>query len=237
MGSQNDHLNTPTQERMSELMTVKSSARRLQSEGGAASELGQQQSVPLDQAQAIVQSWPEAPKMAAEKLLKHYGAPNEATPTKLFWYRTDPWSRIELTADEVLHSFPTLHVDYLTQYVDYPISADKAADLVKFDGSVIVDRTAGQIGARCDNEAANTLTLNLAVEIMEGRRTVEDAREVFAETLAAYALGRDAPYAERLLFESRSGTADPDEEILRGAMVEQLGEKLKDAFGKGDTPQ
>jgi hypothetical protein len=237
MGSQDDHLNTPTQERMSELMTVKSSARRLKSEGGSASELGQQQSVPLDQVQATVQSWPEAPKKAAEKLLKHYGAPNEATPTKLFWYRVSPWSRIELTADEVLHSFPTPHVDYLTQYVDYPISADKAADLVKFDGSVIVDRTAGQIGARCDNEAANTLTLNLAVEIMEGRRTVEDARELYAETLAAYSMGRDAPFAERLLFEPRTGTADPDEEILRGAMVDQLGEKLKDAFGKGDTPQ
>jgi hypothetical protein len=124
-------------------MTVKPSARRLQAEGGAASEVGQQQSVPLDQARAIVQSWPEAPKKAAEKLLKHYGAPNEATPTKLFWYRRGPWSRIELTADEVLHSFATLHVVYLTQYVDYQVRADKAADLVKFDGSVIVDRTAG----------------------------------------------------------------------------------------------
>jgi hypothetical protein len=237
MGSNDDHLNTPTQQRMSELMTVKSSARRLQSEGQSASEVGQQQSVPLDQAQAIIQEWPQAPKKAGEKLLKHYGPPNEATPTKLFWYRVGPWSRIELTADEVLHSFPTLHVDYLTQYVDYPINADKGADLVKFDGSVIVDRTAGQIGGRCDNEAANTLTLNLAVEIMEGRRTVEDARQFYAETLAAYTMGRDAPYAERLLFDPRKGTADPDQEIIGGAMVDQLGEKIKDAFGKGDPPQ
>lgn len=237
MGSNEDHLQTPTQERMSELMTVKSDARRLQSEGSSTSELGQRQSVPLDRAQEIIQAWPPASKKGAEKLLKHYGAPNEATPTKFFWYRVGPWSRIELTADQMLHKFPTTHVDYLTQYVDYPINPDKIADLLKFDGSVIVDRTAGQIGGRCDNEAANTLTLNLAVEVMEGRRSVEDAREFFAETLAAYSLGRDAPYAERLLFDPSTGTADPDEEIIQGAMMNQLGEKVKDAFGAGDPPQ
>ncbi|MDP9402755.1 MAG: hypothetical protein M3P85_05350 [Actinomycetota bacterium] len=53
----------------------------------------------------------------AEKILDNYGAPNEATPTKLLWYRVGPWSRMELTADEVVHNFPTPHTDYLTQYV------------------------------------------------------------------------------------------------------------------------
>ncbi len=79
-----------------------------------------------------------------------------------------------LTADEVVHNFPTPHTDFLTQYVDYPVPAAKASDLLAFDGSVILDRTAGQVGARCDHEAYNTLTLNLAGEIIEGRRTVAE---------------------------------------------------------------
>jgi hypothetical protein len=83
---------------------------------------------------------------------------------------------------------------------------------VDFDGSVIVDRTAGQIGARCDHEAYNTLTLNLAVEIMEGRRTVEDARRLYGDTANAFVLGRDAPYAEGLLFQPPTGeTGDADD--------------------------
>lgn len=238
MGSNDDNLNLSTQERMRSLATTKASARRLESEGSSASELGRQQSVPLSDAQAIIAEWPEAPKGEATKFLDHYGPPNEATATKLFWYRTGPWARMELTADEILHKFPTPHTDFLTQYVDYPVNAENAADLVEFDGSVIVDRTAGQIGARCDSEAANTLTLNLAVDIIESRRTVEDARHFFAETLAAYAMGRDAPYAERLQFDPPSGsTADHDEAIIGNAMLDQVGEKIKDAFGAGNPPQ
>ncbi len=145
---------------------------------------------------------------------------------------------MELTADEVLHHFPTPHTDYFTQYVDYPVRADKASELVAFDGSVIIDRTAGQIGACSDHEAFNTLTLNLAVEIIEGRRSVDDARRLYAETAAAYSMGRDAPYAERLLFTPPTDrTADPDEAILAESMGHQMVEKVKDALGAGDTPQ
>ncbi|MDP8908743.1 MAG: hypothetical protein M3N47_06420, partial [Chloroflexota bacterium] len=36
-----------------------------------------------------------------------------------------------------------------------------AATVAHFDGSLIVHRTAGQVTATCDNEAANPLTVNL----------------------------------------------------------------------------
>lgn len=174
--------------------------------------------------------------MTAKAILERYGAPHEATPSKLLWYRIGPWARMELTADEVVHNFPTPHTDYFTQYVDYRVPASKASELIAFDGSVIIDRTAGQIGARCDHEAYNALTLNLAVEIIEGKRTVEDARRLYAESASAYAMGRDAPYAEGLLFDPPTReTADPDEAIAAGAMAHQAVVKLKDAFGKGQT--
>lgn len=237
MGSEDDNLNIPTHERMGSLATAKASAKELQAQGAVANEPGTKQTLSLQQAQAIISSWREAPKKAAEKILDHYGPPNEATPTKLFWYRVGPWTRMELTEDEVIHNFPTPHTDYLTQYVDYPVPAAKASELVAFDGSVLLDRTAGQIGARCDHEAYNTLTLNLAVDIIEGKRTVEDARHMYGETAAAFSLGRDAPYAEGLLFEPAGPQiADPDEAIIGGAMGRQTIEKVKDAFGPGDPP-
>lgn len=237
MGSKDDSLQMSTPERMQALATTKTSAKRLEAEGRSASELGQQQSITSSEAEEIVADWPAAPKGMAEKLLECYGPPNEATPTKMFWYRKGPWARIELTADEVIHNFPTPHTDYLTQYVDFPVPVSKAAELLEFDGSVIIDRTAGQIGARCDAESANVLTLNLAVEIIEGRRTVDDARNLYAESIAAWSMGRDAPYAERLLFEPRMGSGDPDEGIIGNAMMDQLAEKMKDLVGAGSTPQ
>lgn len=235
MGSEDDNLNMPTHERLGSLATSQSSARRFQGQGEAGQELGQQ-GLPVSMAHAmqIVEQWPEAPKKAAEKILDHYGPPNEATPTKLFWYRTENWARMELTADEIVHNFPTPHTDYLTQYVDYPVPADKASELLQFDGSVLLDRTAGQIGARCDHEAYNTLTLNLAVEIIEGKRSVDDARRFYGETAAAFVMGREAPYAERLLFTPPArDTADPDESIIPKSMAHQAVEKVKDVFGAG----
>ncbi|MDP8959046.1 MAG: hypothetical protein M3N51_07570 [Actinomycetota bacterium] len=238
MGSREDNLELSTRERVASLAASQASARRLKAEGSAASELGEQlQSVSLAEAQAIIEQWPTAPRKVAEKILDHYGPPNEATTTKMFWYRTGPWARMELSADEVAHNFPTPHTDFLTQYVDYRVPADKAAALVEFDGSVIVDRTAGQIAARCDHEPYNTLTLNLAVEIIEGRRSVEDARRFYGETAAAFVLGRPAPYAEKLQFTPpEQETADPDQSIITGPMADQIGEKIKDIVGAGDLP-
>jgi hypothetical protein len=238
MGSGDDRLSTATRERMSTMMTVQAAAARLQSDDGAGAKFGDEHSVARRDAEAIIEGWPDAPKKAATKILDHYGPPNEATPTKLFWYRSGPWARMELTGNEVLHKFPMPHVDFFTQYVDYPVSAAKASELLEFDGSVILDRTAGQIGARCDDEAFNVLTLNLAVEILEGRRAVEDARELYAETAAAYVMGRDAPYAERLLFDPpEQETADPDEVIIASGFAEQVKEKFKDLVGQGEPPQ
>jgi hypothetical protein len=120
MGSQDDNLQMPTHERIGSMATAKATAKGLQAEGATASELGQRQAVPIESARSITEQWPEAPRKTAEKILDHYGPPNEATPTKLFWYRIGPWSRMELTADEVAHYFPTPHTDFFTQYIDYP---------------------------------------------------------------------------------------------------------------------
>jgi hypothetical protein len=238
MGSKDDTLHIPTTERLRSMATVKQEAQRLRAEGTAMTDLGTRNTVPLEEARSVIGSWPEAPKNTAEVILDHYGAPNEATPTKLFWHRTGPWSRMEITADQAVHNFPTPHTDYFTQYVDYPVPPSKAGDIIAFDGSVIIDRTAGQVGARCDHEAFNILTLNLVAEIAEGRRSVTDARELYAETAAAYVMGREAPYAERLHFTPPAeGAADPDEAILAPEMAEQMAEKIKDLFGAGTPPR
>lgn len=66
---------------------------------------------------------------------------------------------------------------------------------------------------------------------------MEDARRLYGETANAFVLGRDAPYAEGLLFTPPTAeTADPDESIIASGMAHQLKEKVKDAFGAGETP-
>jgi hypothetical protein len=238
MGSKSDTLQIPTQERLKSMAVVKRAAEQLKAADSSSTDLARRQSVSLENARSVIESWPDAPRKTAEVILDHYGAPDEATPTKLFWHRTGPWSRMEITADQVVHNFPTPHTDYFTQYISYPVPVTKAGDLLTFDGSVLIDRTTGELGARCDHEAFNILTLNLAVEILAGSRSVEDARELYAETAAAYVMGRDAPYAERLLFTPPAeDTADPDGSNLAPEMAEQMAEKVKDIVGAGTPPR
>jgi hypothetical protein len=94
--------------------------------------------------------------------------------------------------DVVTHNFPTTHSDFLTQYIDYGVPIDKFNEIARFDGSCLVDRTAGEAAGRCDSEWANTLTLNLMHDIVTGKTTVEEARKAYAENAAAFTMGRSA---------------------------------------------
>lgn len=179
----------------------------------------------------LTRDWPKSPGHAVEQMLKQYGPPNEGTPVRLIWYYNGPWKRTEVTRDEIKHNFPAPHTDYITNWIDYPVPVEMADDLTRYDGSCLVDRTAGEAGARCDSEAANFITLNFMHEIVTGKRTVDEARHAYAEQMSAYMLGRPAPYAERLLFDPpRGGTMDPDEGLIAPHMLNQMKEKVKDVF-------
>lgn len=218
-----------TGKRMADLAKASGNALKHKMRGEQETEAGRDYAVDLNDINTLIDDWPASPKTVAEQMLKQYGAPNEATPTKLFWYRKGPWKRILVTKDVVVYNFPMPHSDFITQYIDYRVPVEKFDEIARMDGSCLVDRTSGEVGARCDSEWANIITLNMMHEIVTGRKTVEDARKTFAESAAAYSMGREAPYAERLQFEvSQEETGDPDEAIIGGAMARQMAGKAKD---------
>ena len=177
----------------------------------------------------IIEAWPAPQKKVAQQMLDKYGPPNEATRTRLFWYDNHPWKRTELTSDSVVHNWPAPHSDFLTQVIDYRVPPEMTHLITMFDGSIIVDRTRGEVSARCDSEAANVLGMNMVHEIVSGKKTVDEARETSSQNTAAYTLGRQAPYAEQLLFELPSeGTEDLDSPQIAGAAVQQAAGKVKD---------
>jgi hypothetical protein len=155
--------------------------------------------------------WAPASRTAAAEMQAKYGAPDEVTPTMLVWHDNGPWKRTVISREETPHSFPAPHPDVMEQVIDYRVPPELFDELAAYDGSVIVERTKGELSARCDKEGANFLALNLAHEIVTGRRTVEDARRMYAEQIMAMKAGRPAPYTERLLFEPMPGRSmDPD---------------------------
>jgi hypothetical protein len=197
--------------------------------GDYTTQQGERDRVPAEEVTRVLENWPSPQKNVAEQMIAKYGYPNEATSTKLFWYNNAPWLRTELTSDHVVHHWPTVHTDFLTQVIKYRVPPDKFDDIAKFDGSILLDRTKGEAAGRCDSESANVLGLNMVHEISTGKRTWEDARRISQESTVAYNLGREAPYAERLLFEvPTEGTEDLDESAVSGAVLRQTGGKIKD---------
>lgn len=162
-------------------------------------------------AQDIIQTWPEKPKKVAQQMISKYGQPQESTPSMLIWHNNGPWKRTIVYRQEVQHNFPKPHTDVMQQYIDYKAHPEKFDELAQFDGSVIAERTNGELSARCDKEEMNFLALNLANDVNTGKKSVEEARTDYTKTVMAFMKGEKAPYVQKLQFTVAKGkTADPD---------------------------
>ncbi len=215
--------------RLAVLANATADAKALMERGEHETDKGALSHVSPEEVEKIITSWPEAAKMGVKQMVLQYGQPNEGTPTKLLWFDRAPWKRIQVTSDQVVHRFPSPHADFLTQYIDYEVPLDKFDELGRYDGSCLIDRTTGEAGARCDSEAANFLTINLMHEIVTGKRTVDDARAFYSETLSAYCLGESAPHCEGFLFELPKGSSgDPDKPVTPGPKAKEITKKVEE---------
>jgi len=158
--------------------------------------------------------WPQSAQDLAAQLVARYGRPNASTADELLWHENSPWKRTVLYRAGVRHDFPTPHQDILEQTINYRVPADKIADLAAYDGSLIVDRTRGELSVHCDSEQANILTLNIADDIVKGERSVDQALAYHAQVVRGVQIGERESYPERLKFMPQTATqaADPGSE-------------------------
>lgn len=154
--------------------------------------------------------WPEASRMAAEEITAKYGNPDINSPDELIWMNKGVWKKICIIKNETKHSFPIEHTDMMQTTISYKVPVDKMDDLGKFDGSVTFDRTQGTMSARCDIEGNNFLALNLANDIVTGKKTVEAARKAFGDIVKEKMNGGNPLYMQKLTFSTHKNAADPD---------------------------
>lgn len=171
----------------------------------------------------MIRDWPEVSRQAARELMQKYGEPDEKTARMLIWRDNGPWKRSIVHRDPVAHSFPRPHQDVLEQVIDYRVPAEYADDLALYDGSVIIDRTAGELTARCDSEAMNFLALNLADDIVKGEKTVAEARLEYGRAALQQMAGDSPDLTQGLQFEPPSRTAFRDAPVIQGNRVTTSG--------------
>jgi hypothetical protein len=186
--------------------------------------------MPAERGSDMIASWPNEAREPAQLVIETYGEPHEATASTLVWHRVGPWKRVVATKAFFEHSFPAPHQDSVESVLDYRVPPEFFTPLAQFDGSVIVERTAGEVSARCHDEEANTLALNLMNDIVSGEKDVSEAREYYAKEFADYRRKLPTPYMQELRFEPGSDTPDPDERLLSD-------EELRRAQEEGDEKE
>jgi hypothetical protein len=131
------------------------------------------------------------------------------------WHDVGPWKRVVASRTFYEHNFPAPHIDSVESFIDYRVPVDKFTPLAEYDGSVVVERTAGEVSARCHDEQANFLALNLMHDIVTGQKTVREARDYYAEEFLNARRHQPTPYMEKLHFQPHTGrSAERDERAL-----------------------
>jgi hypothetical protein len=175
----------------------------------------------MTQGSDLIADWPEESREAAQLVLDKHGEPDEVTPSQLVWYEVGPWKRIVASKVFYDHDFPAPHIDCVESFIDYRVPLEMYTPLAEFDGSVIVERTAGEVSARCHDEEANNLALNLMHDIVTGAKTADEARDYYAKEFLDYRRKKPTPYMEGLEFEAGQGTGDRDKRVLSDEDLEQ----------------
>ena len=175
----------------------------------------------------ILNNWPKESNEAAQLVIDAYGEPDEACESTMTWHKAGLWKRIIAYKDFDAHDFPAPHIDCVESFIDYKVPENKVSDLNVFDGSVVVNRTRGEISARCHDVQANSLALNLAHDVMNGKKTAQEARAYYAHEFLGYRKKEPTPYMDKLQFKPGKPGGDPDKRLLSDKQLEdavKLGE-------------
>lgn len=172
----------------------------------------------------IIAEWDETPQKVAETTIDQYGEPDESVPSRLIWHHDEdaPWKRTELFRDTVPHQFPMEHPDLLEQFIDYHVPPELYGCIARFDGSVMLERTKGEMSARCDKEEMNFLAVNLVHELVTTDMGVDEARRAYAEDAIAFNMeNEEPPRTQGLQFELPDGDQrDPDTAVVQDGEIE-----------------
>lgn len=160
-------------------------------------------------AQEIIECWKAGegiPGKYSEKMIKHFGKPDEYTPKKLVW-RTFPGYNypqplpilIKVMDEYVLHDFPVDHYDYVYTMSHLPnglnIEWEHAANLTYVTGSILIDTLKQTVIARCGGLRANQITLGFVYDYVRGdidditMEVTKENREKLKEEYAKRILG------------------------------------------------
>lgn len=178
--------------------------------------------IEADQLQLLITEWPESSREAISSMIEKYGMPDESSHARVIWNNTAPFKRSIVYREVTAHEFPKQHEDVLEQTIDYRVPDDRLQVLAQFNGSLIVDKTKGELSSRGNREEMNILALNLADQVVRAEMKVNEARKQFANSVSSYEMGNKNQFVSGLLIMHEEGTSNPDRAVHPGLFKETM---------------
>lgn len=123
----------------------------------------------------------EEPVKYAKHLETFFGKPKELTNNRAIWYDVDGFKRVEVLDEYIMHASPAPHYDFVYCYIDLKVPTNLANKLAESSESITIDFLKNEVGARCASLAANAVTLNYVLEVVENR--IQPSREAYEKRI------------------------------------------------------
>lgn len=147
--------------------------------------------------ESIILQWPTYSFRLARYMITKYGQPAISADARLVWIDNGPWKKT------VVYRVPPgggRDDGRLEQSAGYRVLPERLAELKLFDPAVAVDDKAGTLTVLSNAESDNFLAMNLADEVVRGKRSAKDASGFRRQILKLQDAGKSSPYLEKLLF-------------------------------------
>ena len=159
--------------------------------------------------ESIIISWPTYSYRLARMMIAKYGQPTEAREKSLIWDDNGPWKKTVVYREDPTGRVFKKSRGRLEQSASYRVPQDKLDALARFDRELEADAEAGRLTVRSDSESENFLALNLADEVVKGKRTPKEATEFREKMTHLRKSGKASPYLDGLMFAHRDQSAAP----------------------------
>ncbi|MBI3299006.1 MAG: hypothetical protein HYZ75_12620 [Elusimicrobia bacterium] len=155
--------------------------------------------------EGILRSWPELSREVAGLMISEYGRPDDYSARSLIWFGNGPWKRTVVYRDPPVRRFLGRDEEVLEQVVTYAVPDERLKPLKRFSERLRVNQAAGELSIRSDSQTLNYLTLNLAHEIVVGKRSPDDAADFLDRVVRLEKAGKTSPYISGLRFSTSAG--------------------------------
>ena len=172
-------------------------------------------------AQTVISKWPAKTKTAAQALIQKYGQPDTVSNRMLAWNNKDDWQAVAVYRESFKKSLGLSQDNFIENRISYDVPTDKTSELKKFDHALVIDHPKGTLASRGDSEKTNILALNLANEIVTGKRDAASAKDFMQKTQSEAMAGKSSPYTDKLMFtpssSNQGGSSAPSQAAPSGS--------------------